>query len=106
MYKKLYRISLVVHAHVRYNIIYSKPNLNERQSTQMKKRIKISEIEEIKYQSDRIAGLSSILAVFLDFTKEDEHLKDALECLMNETFKMQDNCKSLLEKFSTAPLNQ
>ena len=106
MYKKLYRISLVVHAHVRYNINHNKQITNERQSTQMKKRIKISEIEEIKYQSDRIAGLSSILAVFLDFTKEDEHLKGALECLMNETFKMQDNCKSLLEKFSTAPLNQ
>lgn len=66
----------------------------------MQKRIKISEVEEIKYQADRIAGLSSILALFLSFTGEDDHLKGALECLMNESFRMQDNCDSLLQKIS------
>lgn len=66
----------------------------------MQKRIKISEVEEIKYQADRIAGLSSIFAMFLSFTGEDDQLKGALECLMNESFRMQDNCDSLLQKIS------
>lgn len=71
----------------------------------MQNRIKISEVEEIKYQADRIAGLSSIIAVFLSFTGEDNHLKGALECLMNESFRMQDNCNSLFEKFCNSQNN-
>ena len=78
---------------------YSKLNPYERQTKPMEKRIKISDIENIKFQADMIAGLSSVLALFLDFTGEDDHLKGALECLMNESFRMQDNCNSLLIKF-------
>ena len=48
------------------------------------KKIKITEIEELKYQADIIVGLSNVFALFLDFTEEDEHLKGGMECLVNE----------------------
>lgn len=62
------------------------------------KKIKITEIEEIKYQADMIAGLSTVFALLLSFTKEDEHLRGGLNCLMNEANRLQNNCDNLLEK--------
>lgn len=65
----------------------------------MKKNITIADLEEIKFQADIIAGLSSVFTVYIDCTKEDVHLKGALESLLNEAYKMQDSCDSLLKKY-------
>lgn len=65
-------------------------------------KIKVSEIEEIKYQADMIYGLSAVFTVFLDFTEEDNQLKGAMECLMNEANRLQDNCDNLLEKICSS----
>lgn len=71
------------------------------------KRIKISEIEEIKFQADNIVGLSNIFALFLDFTKENEYLRGSMECLVNEAKRLQADCNNLLEKlFPTKILNK
>lgn len=62
------------------------------------KKIKITEIEELKYQADIIVGLSNVFALFLDFTEEDEHLKGGMECLVNEACRMRDNCNAICKK--------
>lgn len=69
----------------------------------MKKNITVTDIEEIKFQADMIAGLSSVFTDYLSFTEEDELLTDALRCLMYETYRMRDNCESLLEKYCNDP---
>lgn len=62
------------------------------------RRVKITEIEEIKFQSDNIVGLSNIFALYLDFANEDEYLRVSMECLVNEASRLQDKCNILLEK--------
>lgn len=62
------------------------------------KRIKISEVEEIKFQADNIAGLTNVFALFLDFTKENEFLRGGMECLVHEAKRLQTDCDDLLEK--------
>lgn len=69
----------------------------------MKKNITVTDMEEIKFQADMIAGLSSVFTDYLSFTEEDDLLTDALRCLMYETYRMRDNCNILLEKFCADP---
>lgn len=65
----------------------------------MKKNITVTDIEEIKFQADMIAGLSTIFENYLDFTEQDNLLKNALKCLMYESYRMQDSCDILLKKY-------
>lgn len=73
---------------------------NEREVTSMGKVIvtgaMISEIEEIKYKSNMIAGLSTVLSVFLAAEQEDELLIGAIQCLKEEAFRLQYKCNNLL----------
>lgn len=57
----------------------------------------ISDIEEITYNSDMLAGLSYVLAVFFETTYEGEDVIRVVISLMEEALKMQDKCKSLLK---------
>ena len=65
----------------------------------MKKNITVTDLEEIKFQADIIAGLSSVFVVYIDCTEQDAYLKGALESLLNEAYKMQNSCDNLLEKY-------
>lgn len=62
------------------------------------KKFTISDIEEIKFQADNIAGLTNVFALFLDFTKENEFLRGSMECLVHEAKRLQTDCDDLLEK--------
>lgn len=62
------------------------------------KKFTISDIEEIKFQADNIAGLTNVFVLFLDFTKENEFLRGGMECLVHEAKRLQTDCDDLLEK--------
>lgn len=62
------------------------------------KKFTISDIEEIKFQADNIAGLTNVFALFLDFTKENEFLRGGMECLVHEAKRLQTDFDDLLEK--------
>ena len=66
------------------------------------KGISILEIEEIKYKSDMIAGLSAVFVVFFKSMHEDDIILGAFECLKEEAFRLQDKCTSLLNKFENS----
>lgn len=57
----------------------------------------ISDIEEIKCNSDLLAGLSYILTVFIETTYGSEDVIRVFSYLMEEAYKMQDKCNSLLK---------
>lgn len=62
------------------------------------KKIKVSDVEDIKLQADIIVGLSNVFALFLDFTKEDEDLRGGMECLVNEASRLQESLNALYDK--------
>ena len=57
----------------------------------------ISDIEEIKCNSDLLAGLSYILTVFIETTYWSEDVIRVFSYLMEEAYKMQNKCNSLLK---------
>ncbi len=57
----------------------------------------ISDIEDINYNSETLAGLSSVLLAFFETSYEDENLMKVFIILLDEAYKMQDKCKSLLK---------
>ena len=65
------------------------------------KSIKVIELDELSHQADILSGLSHVCAMYLSFTKENDFLQNALECLNDEANKHQDYCNLLLEKIST-----
>ena len=80
--------------------IYNYNTLYERKLTSMEKIITdkiISDIEEIKCNSDLLAGLSYILTVFFETTYGSEDVIRVFSYLMEEAYKMQDKCNSLLK---------
>ena len=66
-----------------------------------KKTIRVIEMDELSHQANILSGLSHVCAMYLSFTKENDFLQNALECLNNEADKHQDYCKLLLDKIST-----
>ena len=66
-----------------------------------KKVVRVIEMDELSHQADILSGLSHVCAMYLSFTKENDFLQNALECLSDEADKHQDYCNLLLDKIST-----
>lgn len=82
-----------------YYINTLKNNSNRKEmKTLNEKRIKVSEIEEIKLQADIVCGLSNVFESYLSFTEEDDYLRAGMECLANEAYTLKYNCNALYYK--------
>ena len=62
------------------------------------RRVKISEVEDIKLQADIVCGLSNVFESYLSFTEEDDDLRAGMECLADEAYTLKDNCNALYYK--------
>ena len=73
---------------------------NKREVTSMGKTITqkiVTDIEDIKYESDTLVGLSTVLTSFCESALYDENILNVFVILMEETFKMQDKCNALMK---------
>ena len=57
----------------------------------------VTDIEDIKYESDTLVGLSTVLTTFFESDLYDENILNVFIILMEETFKMQDKCNALMK---------
>ncbi len=57
----------------------------------------VTDIEDIKYESDTLVGLSTVLTSFFESALYDENILNVLVILMEETFKMQKKCDALMK---------
>ena len=57
----------------------------------------VTDIEDIKYGSDTLVGLSSVLTSFFENTFDDENILNVFVILMEEAFKMQKKCDALMK---------
>lgn len=57
----------------------------------------VTDIEDIKYESDTLVGLSSVLTSFFENTFDDENILNVFVILMEEAFKMQKKCDALMK---------
>lgn len=71
-----------------------------KKSKQSDKKISVIDIDEIIQQAEMIYGLATVFVIFLDCTEEDNQLLGAMECLMHESKRLQNNCNNLLQKVS------
>ncbi len=55
----------------------------------------VSDIEEIKCNSDLLAGLSYVLTVFFENAYGSEDIIRVFSYLMEEAYNLQDKCNSL-----------
>ena len=62
------------------------------------RRVKISEMEDIKLQAEIVCGLSNVFESYLSFTEEDDYLRAGMECLADEAYTLKDNCNALYYK--------
>lgn len=65
-----------------------------------KNNIKITEMEKVVEQSEIIAGLAHVYTIYMDSFGNDEHMKNALECLSNQAYEHRDYCRQLDTKIS------
>ena len=73
---------------------------NKREVTSMGKTITqkiVTDKEDIKYESDTLVGLSTVLTSFCESALYDENILNVFVILMEETFKMQDKCNALMK---------
>ena len=80
--------------------LYNINILNKREVTSMGKTITqkiVTDIEDIKYESDTLVGLSTVLTSFCESALYDENILNVFVILMEETFKMQDKCNALMK---------
>ena len=57
----------------------------------------ITDIEDIKYESDTLVGLTTVLTLFYESALYDKNILNVFLILMEETFKMQKKCKALMK---------
>lgn len=57
----------------------------------------VTDIEDIKYESDTLVGLSTVITSFFESALYDENILNVLIILMEETFKMQKKCDALMK---------
>lgn len=57
----------------------------------------VTDIEDIKYESDTLVGLTTVLTSFYESALYDKNILNVFLILMEETFKMQKKCKALMK---------